>query len=159
VRRHGAAAAAAVAALTLLSIGAVGCETPPQAPLAPTRSLAQARASLRTGLGLYESSEYSLAARRFQTGAEQARSAGDAVLEKRAITAECTSWLRGRRISEFAECTQRLERLQRREGRSDPGINTLLAFGAIAGERPLPQLTMPNTIQSLVRQAAVESSQ
>jgi hypothetical protein len=155
--RHGAATAAAVAALIALLVGAAGCET--LARPVPAASAAQARANVRAGLGLYESAEYALAARSFHAGAVQARRAGDRVLAKKAVTAECTSWLRGRQLAELAECAQRLEQIQRRERRSEPGINTLIAFGAIAGERPLPQLRIPNTVQALVRQAAEESPQ
>ena len=157
--RHGAATAAAVVALIALLVGVAGCETVVTPEPRPGVSVAQARASVRSGLGLYESAEYTLAARSFHAGAYQAREAGDFVLEKKAITAECTSWLRGRQIAELAECTQRLERIQRLDRRSEPGINTLIAFGAIAGERPLPQLRIPNTVQPLVRQAAEEPPQ
>jgi len=156
LRRHGAATVAAVAALIALLLVAVGCETLPPPPASP--AAAQARANVRAGLGLYEAGEYSLAARRFRTGAAQAEAARNRVLVKKAVTAECTSWLRGRQLAELAECAQRLERLQLRERRSDPGVNTLIAFGAIAGQRPLPDLRIPNTVQSLVRQAAVEST-
>jgi len=159
LRRHGAATAAVVAALIALLSGAVGCETLAVPASRPSLAAAQARANVRTGLGLYESAEYSLAARSFHAGAVRAHAAGDRVLEKKAVTAECTSWLRGRQLAELAECTQRLEDLQRRGRRSEPGVNTLIAFGAIAGQRPLPQLRIPNTVQSLVRQAAAESSQ
>lgn len=158
LRRHGAATAAAVAALTLLLVAGTGCETVPPASAPTSSASAQARANVRAGLSLYESGEYSLAAKRFNTGAVEAYAARDRVLEKKAVTAECTSWLRGRRLAELAECTNRLELLQRNERRSEPGINTLIAFGAIAGERPLPQLRIPNEVQVLVRQAAVESS-
>ena len=159
LRRYWAATAAAVAALTVLLVAGTGCETVPPKPVRTTSAAAQAWANVRAGLSLYESGEYSLAAQRFNTGAVEAHAARDRVLEKKAVTAECTSWLRGRRLAELAECTNRLELLQRSERRSEPGINTLIAFGAIAGERPLPELRIPNEVQALIRQAAVESSQ
>jgi hypothetical protein len=159
LRRHGAATAAAVAALILLLFAGTGCETTAPTPVRTSSAAAQARANLRAGLDLYESGEFSLAAQRFKTGAVEAHAARDRVLEKKAVTAECTSWLRGRRLAELAECTNRLELLQRTERRSDPGVNTLIAFGAIAGQRPLPELRIPNEVQALVRQAAAESSQ
>jgi hypothetical protein len=157
-RRPGAATAAAVAALTAVLVAGAGCET--VAPAAPhtTSAANQARAELRAGLGLYETAEYSLAARRFHSGAVEAHAARDRALEKKAVTSECTAWLRARQLTELADCTNRLELLQRRERRSQPGINTLIAFGSIAGQRPLPELRLPTEVQSLVRQAAVEPS-
>jgi hypothetical protein len=111
------------------------------------------------GLDLYEAGEFTLAAERFHAAAGQARSARARTLEKKARTAECTAWLRARSLSDLAECTAQLERLQRRERRSEPGVNTLLALGAIAGQRPLPRLRVPNAVQPLVQAAAVESRQ
>ncbi len=78
-------------------------------------------------------------------------------MERRAMTGECTSWLRARRLGELAECTERLEALQRRQRRSDPGLNTLLAIGAIAGGRPLPPFKVPNAVHPIVRASAMES--
>ena len=159
LRRRRAATTVTVAALTAFLAGVTGCAPlpPPTSQSSPT--VAQASANVRAGLSLYESGEYSLAARRFHAGAEEARAARSPLLLKKAVTAECTSWLRARRLAELAECTERLEELQRRERRSEPGVNTLIAFGAIAGGRPLPELRIPNTVQALVRQAAVEPSQ
>lgn len=159
LRRHGAATVVAVAALMALLVGAIGCESLP-APTSRSSSLAaQARSEVRAGLDLYDSAEYLLAARRFRSGAVLAQRAGDRVLVKKAVAAECTSWLRGVHLAELSECSERLEKIQRRERRSDPGVNTLIALGAIAGQRPLPPLRIPNTVQTLVRQASEESSQ
>jgi hypothetical protein len=153
LRRQGAATAVAVAALIAALAVAVGCETVPgTAPRASTAALA--RENVTAGLDLYESGEFVLAARRFHTASTQASSIRDRALEKKSVTGECTAWLRARRLGELSECTERLERLQRRERRSEPGVNTLIALGAIAGQRPLPSLRIPNTVQPLFRQAA-----
>lgn len=157
LRRHGAATAAAVAVL-LAAVGlAAGCAMGPAPLLRPTPTLAQARANVTAGLDLYESGELVLAARRFHLASTQANALGERALEKKAVTGECTSWLRARRLGELAACTARLEQLQRRERRSEPGVNTLIALGAIAGQRPLPALRIPNTVEPLFRQAAKES--
>ena len=77
-------------------------------------------------------------------------------MERRATQAECTSWLRARRLSDFSECTSRLETLHRREHRADPGLNTLLAMGAVAGGRPIPPFRVPAAVHPIVRAAAKE---
>ena len=73
------------------------------------------------------------------------------------MTAACTAWLRARELAELADCTSQLEYLQRHSRRSDPGVNTLIAMGAIAGGRPLPPFRVPNAIQPLLQQAAQEA--
>jgi hypothetical protein len=88
--------------------------------------------------------------------AGEARRAGQRELERQARAAECTAWLWARRIDRFASCTDRLEGLQRRARHSDPGVNTLIALGAIAGERPPPPLRIPRDVQPLLRAAATE---
>ena len=62
-----------------------------------------------------------------------------------------------RRLAELARCSERLEPLQRRARRSDLGVNTLIAFGAIAGQRPLPPFKIPNAVRPLVRASAAEN--
>jgi hypothetical protein len=119
--------------------------------------MVSARRDLSAGLALYESSDYTLAARRFHQAVRHARAAGDRKFEKQAVTAECTAWLRARELSELADCTSQLEYLQRHSSRSDPGVNTLIAMGAIAGHRPLPPFRVPNDIQPLLQQAAQEA--
>jgi hypothetical protein len=157
LRRHGAATVAAVAAL-IAAVGAIAaCTAVPTPMRGPGASAARARANVTAGLDLYESGEFVLAARRFHAASTQARAAGVRALEKKSVVGECTAWLRARRMGELAECTARLERLQRRERRSEPGVNTLIALGAIAGQRPAPALRIPNTVQPLFRQAAKES--
>jgi hypothetical protein len=140
LRRHGAATVAAVAALIAAVGVAAGCATGPTSLSRPTPTAAQARANVTAGLDLYESGEFVLAARRFHLASTQA-----SALHER------------RRLGELADCTARLEQLQRRERRSEPGVNTLIALGAIAGQRPLPALRIPNTVEPLFRQAAKES--
>jgi hypothetical protein len=157
LRRHGAATVAAVAALIAAVGVAAGCATGPTSLGRPTPTAAQARANVTAGLDLYESGEFVLAARRFHVASTQASALHERALEKKAVTGECTAWLRARRLEELAECTARLERLQRRERRSDPGVNTLIALGAIAGQRPPPALRIPNTVEPLFRQTAKES--
>jgi hypothetical protein len=155
LRRHGAATVAAVAALIAAVGVATGCATGSSPLRQPT--VAEARANVTAGLDLYESGEFVLAARRFNVAATQASALRAHLLEKQAVTGECTAWLRARRLGELADCTARLEQLQRRERRSEPGVNTLIALGAIAGQRPLPALRIPNTVEPLFRQAAEES--
>jgi hypothetical protein len=157
LRRHGAATVAAVAALIAAVGVAAGCATGPTSLSRPTPTAAQARANVTAGLDLYESGEFVLAARRFHVASTQASALRERALEKKSVTGECTAWLRARRLGELADCTARLEQLQRRERRSEPGVNTLIALGAIAGQRPLPALRIPNTVEPLFRQAAKES--
>jgi hypothetical protein len=150
LRRHGVAVAAAAATLAALA----ACQTPSQ-PTDPD----QARlvmADVDAGLDLYASADYVLAAQRFREAAAGARRCGDLALERRSSTAECTAWLRARRLGELSACTQRLEALHRRERRSDPGLNTLLAMGAVAGGRPLPPFRVPSAVHPFVRAAAKE---
>lgn len=155
--RRWAATVWAVAALLAVFGGAVGCVNAPTALPRGTSNAASARSNLAAGLGLYESSEFTLAARRFEMAAQQANAAGDRELEKLAVTAECTAWLRARERSELSDCTSHLEYLQRHSRTSDPGVNTLIAMGAIAGERPMPSLHVPTSIQPLLQQAAQEA--
>jgi hypothetical protein len=144
---------------TLLGVfgGALGCETPAAVPHRGPSNLAAAKSNLASGLGLYESADYTMAARRFEEAAQRARAGGDRALEKQAVTAECTAWLRARELSEFTDCTTHLEYLQRHSRSSDPGVNTLIAMGAIAGDRPLPPFRLPSAIQPLMQQAAQEA--
>jgi hypothetical protein len=109
---------------------------------------------VRSGLALYESRDFVLAAHRFREAAAGANSCGDLTMERRATTGECTAWLRARRLSELSACSLRLEALHRRERRSDPALNTLLAMGAVAGHRPLPPFRVPSAVHPIVRHAA-----
>ena len=96
------------------------------------------------------------AGHRFHAAAGGAERCGSLSMERRATQAECTSWLRARRLSEFSECTARLETLHRKERRADPGLNTLLAMGAVAGGRPIPPFRVPAAVHPMVRAAAKE---
>ena len=149
LRRHGVAIAAAVATLAPLA----ACQTP--APPDPERAQ-RVRASVDAGLNLYEAGDYVLAARRFQEAAQGARQGGDLPMERKTTTAECAAWLRARRLGELSACSERLEALQRKGRRSDPGLNTLLAMGAVAGGRPLPPFRVPSAVHPIVRASAEE---
>jgi hypothetical protein len=149
-RRAWAAAAGAVAALCVLA----ACAAPPP----PTRAQAAAvRADVDAGLDLYELREFSLAAQRFHSAAAGAHRFGDETTERNATIAECTSWLRAAANGNFAACSQRLERLQARTRRPDPGVNTLIALGAVAGGRPIPPYRIPSAVRPVVLEAAKES--
>lgn len=148
--RARAAVAAATAALCVLS----ACANPPPAPPDPQA----VRAEIEAGLDLYDAGEFAASAQRFRSAADAAARARDADTEIRAVVAECTAWLRAGRVAEFAACTARLEPLQMRERRSDPGVNTLLALGAVAGGRPLPRLRIPHAVRPFLAGSA-EASQ
>ncbi len=148
-RRPRAAAACAVAALSLLAACAgVRVPRPEGARIV--------RAHVDAGLAFYEAGDFTLAARRFADAADEARRSRDPRVERSARAAECTAWLRARDLVELGACSARLERLQSRGRRSDPGINTLVALGAIAGNRPPPPLRVPNAVHPIVRAAAGE---
>ena len=115
-----------------------------------------ARSSAEAALDLYEAGEYTLAAERFAHASKQAASAREDTLERKSVTGECLAWLHARRLSELAGCSLRLERLQRRARRPDPAANTLVALGAVAGDRALPALRVPTSVRPLVRAAARE---
>ena len=68
--------------------------------------------------------------------------------------AECVSWLRARAVSELDACTLRLDVLHQRANRSERGIGTLLALGAIAGNRPPPPFRIPEDVRPVLRKAS-----
>ena len=74
LRRHGAATVVAVAALTALLAAIAGCETVREPGHGSGPAAARARADVRAGLDLYESAEYTLAARRFRHRCHKAAS-------------------------------------------------------------------------------------
>ncbi len=151
LRRHARRVAVAAAAAALCAGTACAGSRGP-GPIAPGALAAEVDAAH----GLYASGEYELAARRFGFASTEARRAGDRDLERRTKAAECTAWLRAQRIARFATCTDRLEGLQRRARSSDPGVNTLIALGAIAGGRPAPPLRIPGEVREVLRAAAGE---
>jgi hypothetical protein len=103
---------------------------------------------------LYEAREYALAGRRFGEAAEYAHSHRQVDAEKRATVGECVCWLRSRALPEFDECTLRLDVLHQRANHSERGIGTLLALGAIAGERAAPPFRIPEDVSPVLRKAA-----
>ena len=158
-RWPGAAVVGATAALCLLATSVVGCAASRASKLSPSlrgAAAAQYDSSVELGLGRYEAGEYAIAARHFQDAAARADLLADPRREHAAATAECVAWLRARRLAELARCSERLEPLQRRARHSDLGVNTLIAFGAIAGQRPLPPLKIPSAVRPLVRASAAE---
>ena len=94
-RRLGVAAAGAAAALSVLA-----CVTPPPPPPSEDRKMEAARvmADVEKGGELYASGDFVLAARRFESAAAGARNCGDLAMERKTTAAECTSWLRARRL-------------------------------------------------------------
>ena len=148
-RRYGVAIAAAVATLAPLT----ACQTP--APPDPEQAR-RLHANVDAGLNFYEAGDYVLAGRRFQEAAQGARLYGDLPMEHKTTTAECTAWLRARRLGDLAACSERLEALQRKGRRSDPALNTLLAMGAVAGGRPLPPFRVPSAVHPILRASAKE---
>jgi hypothetical protein len=144
-----AATAALVAAVAL-----VGCVT----TNVDADGVAQAelRSRLDTGLALYGDGEYAVAAPHFARAAQIAQQCGERDLEARARAAECAAWLRAREVDHFAACSERLGVVQRRLRRSDPGRNTLVALGAVAGRRPLPDLRVPDNVRPLLQDVARE---
>ena len=149
-RRCRAAAVAAVAAL----LGLSACNTS-YPRVRPQQGDPQAvMEAVQSGLDFYTSADYVVAARRFEEAARGARVCGDLTMERKATAAECTSWLRARRLENLDACGMRLEALQRQERRSDPGLNTLLAMGAIAGDRPLPPFRVSTAVHPIMRASA-----
>ncbi len=138
-------------AVAVVAAALFACAT--NAPAPSSGSALRLERAIAAGLDLYEAREYAVAAERFHDAAREAYALGDRDTEKSALTAECTSWLRAQRRSEFATCTERLAKRHRRARRSDPGLGTLLAMGAIAGERPAPPFRLPAEVAPLMRAA------
>jgi hypothetical protein len=109
---------------------------------------------MAAGHRLYSVNEFGLAGRRFAEAADYAHSHRQLESEKRATVGECVSWLRARAIAEFDGCTLRLEELHERANHSQRGIGTLLALGAIAGDRPAPPFRIPEDVSRVLRKAA-----
>lgn len=146
-RWHGVAVAGAAATL-------LACAGPPAPGAADAR--ARLERSVAAGLDLYDAREFAVAAERFHDAAREAYGLGDHALEKTALSAECTSWLRAGRMADFGACTERLADRHRRSHQPDPGVGTLLALGAIAGDRPEPPYRVPSQVAPLVRAARRE---
>lgn len=142
-RWRGVATAAAVATLFACA------HAPP--PEIPSGSSERMDTAIRAGLDLYDSGEYELAARRFEDAGQEARKLRQPAIEKRALMAQCTSWLLARRNAEFGRCSDRLEHMHRRANRAEPGLGTLLALGAIADERRPPPFRIAPEVAPLLR--------
>ncbi len=136
-----------------LAFALAACATPRDA-----HTQHAARAALGSGLDLYEAGEYVLAAERFTLAERRAAAASARELQRKALVGACLSWLHAERLQALAACSERLERAQRRARRPEPGVNTLIALGAVAGGRPLPALRIPSSVRPLVRAAAGEGS-
>ena len=153
----GGTVGATMAALSFLVWGLGGCVTTLHSSLAlDPQAAVEVKADIEAGLELYDAGDYVLSAQRFHSAAERARNCRDLPMERKTTTAECTAWLRAQRVGEFANCTRRLEILHRRNRRSDPGLNTLLVMGAVAGKRPIPPLRVPNAVRPTLRRLAKE---
>jgi hypothetical protein len=155
-RKTGGAASFRLGAAAVLTVAALfGCRT-----TAPIESLGAMRARMNTsvasGFDLYDGGEYILAARRFHAAADLAIVLDDDASRRRATAGECVSWLRARMLAELADCGRRLEELQSQQRRPDPGVNTLIALGSIAGGHPLPALRLPVAVAPLIRASAEE---
>jgi hypothetical protein len=144
-RGRGAAIACAVAALFACATGGSS---------SPGDGVARIERANAAGLDLYAAGEYRVAARRFQDSGREARALRDREAEKRAVTAECASWLRARALEELADCTDRLGSLHRHAHRAAPGMGALLSLGAIAAERPLPLYRVSPDVAAVLRDAA-----
>ncbi len=153
-RPTGAAAGGVAAALCLLTVFAVfamACATgPPPAPAAA----GFVEREVEAGMGLYAGGNYLLAADRLRAAAEEAERCDQPEAAVRIRVGECTAWLRGGNLAAFRRCTRRLEALQRQLGRSEPGINTLLALGAIARGEALPPYRLPASVRRLLQTTA-----
>lgn len=146
-RRTGVAVVFAIAALT----AATGCA--PTALPGPVAA-ARMRTEVDKGLVLYRAGDFALAARRFESAAEEARRCRDLHSERLARTAECAAWLRAGHTQHLGRCTARLEEVQLELGASEPGVNTLLGLGSIARGEPLPPFRLPGSVRSLLEETA-----
>ena len=145
---RGVAVSLALAAVLQSACAAPPSREPRRIPFAP------ATESLRAGLALYAADEFARAGEQFRDAASAARAIGDRDLAHRATIAECTSWLRARRMSELCGCAETLSDSQRRRRSSDPRVNTLISLAALAGGGPLPPVRTPSAVRVVLRSAA-----
>jgi len=138
-----------------LPIG-LACATPQPPAGDEAARHAQLRIALEAGEELYRQAEYVRAAERFRSAVDVANALGRQQAARNATAAECTSWLLARCLPELGDCTRRLEWFVRRERNSDPGVNTLLALGALADGRPLPSHPVPAPVHEMLRATAAE---
>ena len=131
-------------AAPLLLILLVSCASSPSSRRADGPG--ELRRALGKGLELYDEGELVLAAAWFEEAAQHAQKLEDRTTARDATAAACVAWMRARQLAEFSSCAESLEGLQVALGVSDPGINVLIAFGAIAAARPPPHLAIPEAI-------------
>ena len=149
VRRGARALLAALLGLPL-ALGACASAPPPSGEAAAERSL-------QIGLGLYDAGEYARAGERFRESSTLFRAARARERWRDATAAECTAWLRARYLQQLDDCSQRLGALLRRDRRSDPGANTLVALGAVAGGRAVAANRIPREIAPILRTMVAEA--
>ncbi len=147
-----AAGGAAAALCLLLALGAAGCASTAPPPRPAPAGFVESEAE--AGARLYRIGDYTLAARRFRAAADEAERCGEPMMESELRVGECTAWLRGGDLNAFRHCTARLETLHREIGRSEPGVNTLLALGAIARGEALPPFRLPAAVRPLLLSTA-----
>lgn len=143
---------APAACVALALFGLTACVAPASKPVSPDPGIgAEAHDAISDGVRLYESGEYAMAARRFETGADLAEQLHDLPLAWRATAAECTSWLLARDLRMFDGCGVRLEAVQSRNHEASSGTNALIALGAVAGGRPQPAVNIPGAVRTVLR--------
>jgi hypothetical protein len=135
-----------------LALALTACASPP-----PESGPAAAERTLQIGLGLYDSGEYARAAERFRESGNLFRAARFRERWRDATAAECTAWLRAQYLRQLDDCSQRLGALLRRDRRSDPGANTLVALGAVAGGRAVNANRIPREIAPILRTMVAEA--
>jgi hypothetical protein len=142
------------AAAALLLVPLLACAAPQRQPR--TIRAVPLTESLRAGLDLYAADEFGRAGAQFRAVSRAAGARSDRDLAHRSMIAECTSWLRARRMQEFCSCAGYLEESQRRMRTSDSRVNTLIALSALAEGKPLPSLRTPSAVRVVLRDAAEE---
>ena len=123
----------------------------------PQSGAAAGERALQIGLGLYDAGEYARAGERFRESGNLFRAARVRERWRDATAAECTAWLRAQYLRQLDDCSQRLGSLLRRDRRSDPGANTLVALGAVAGGRAVAANRIPREIAPILRTMVAEA--
>ena len=151
-RRVPRAAAVFFTAVALLS-SLAGCAATAPEILAERAARSESLLSaIQGGLNLYAAGEFRHAAQRFRQASAEAIRIGTRRLEREVLAAECMTWMQARALSEFAQCANRLNRQRDREV-VDPGVNTLIALGCIAGGTSPSSLPVPRSVLPIIRAA------